>query len=373
MHPTDSPRIQKLAQLLPSKGYDSLAIMPGPNLVYLTGIHLHLSERPVLGFLQPEQPIVWIVPSFEAEKVSEISPTECIFGYTDNEGPSKAFAGAIARLTGIKNCGVEARRLRFLESQHLAQATPSLQLKAADALFAELRMRKDEEELSSMRTAVQIAESALTATLPFISPGKTEREVQAELVRQLFRAGSDPDLPFFPIIASGTNGAKPHASASEKPLEPGKLVTIDWGARYEGYCSDLTRTFAIAGKELPSRLVNAYQAVENGNAAGRKACETSPTGQSIDRAARQTIEAAGFGEYFIHRTGHGLGLEEHEEPDIKEGEESPLLPGTTFTVEPGVYIPDLGGIRIEDDLLITETGSESLTTLPRHLQFLGES
>jgi Xaa-Pro dipeptidase len=218
---------------------------------------------------------------------------------------------------------------------------------------------------------VAIAEAAWAATLPGMRAGVSEAEVASELTVALLRAGSEPELPFFPIVATGPNGAQPHAVPSERRLAPGDLVIVDWGARYEGYCSDLTRTVAVAGAPVPPRLAEAYQAVVAANLAGRAAVRAGVTGAAVDSAARAAIEAAGLGPYFVHRTGHGLGLECHEEPNINAGEKLPLPVGAVFTVEPGVYLPGVGGVRIEDDVAVTAGGGETLTTLGRDLVVVG--
>ena len=179
-------------------------------------------------------------------------------------------------------------------------------------------------------------------------------------------------MPFSPIVATGEHGANPHAVPEDRPLQAGDLVTVDWGATVAGYASDITRCLHVAGAPLHPDLAEAHRIVHAANAAGRAAARPGATGDAVDRATRAVIEDAGLGEYFIHRTGHGLGLETHEEPDMKAGESIPLAPGMTFTVEPGVYIPGLGGCRIEDDVVITADGAESLTTLPREAASVGE-
>jgi Xaa-Pro dipeptidase len=226
-------------------------------------------------------------------------------------------------------------------------------------------------EITAMRRAVHIAQQALEAMLPVVKPGVTEKKLAAELTLQLLRHGSAGELPFAPLVAAGPNAADPHGFASDRPVEPGDVIIFDWGAAIEGYFSDITRTFAIAGAPVDPQLLRAYQAVQAANQAGKEAAQPGATGQAVDRATRAVIEEAGFGPYFVHRTGHGLGMEIHEEPDMKEGSLVPLEPGMTFTVEPGIYLPGVGGVRIEDDVVITQTGSESLTTLPRALATLG--
>jgi Xaa-Pro dipeptidase len=216
-----------------------------------------------------------------------------------------------------------------------------------------------------MREAVAIAQRALQASLPTIRAGVTERELAAELTLQLLRAGSQTDMPFSPIVASGPNSANPHAIPTGRALARGDLLVLDWGATYGGYVSDLTRTLAIG--EIDAELKKIYAVVAEANAAGQAAARPGLPAGDVDRAARRVIEAAGYGEFFIHRTGHGIGMEGHEAPYIYAENKLILAPGMTFTIEPGIYLPGRGGVRIEDNIVITETGSESLSDWSREL------
>ena len=365
-------RIEKLRLQAAQAGLDAVAVIPGPNLIYLTGLSFHLSERPVVAFFPVARAPVLLAPALEEAKSRSASFGQQVFTYTDTDGPGAAFEKALdaLQLAG-KRLGIEGRRIRFLELDLLASSGNAPRTVNADPVFAELRMRKDADEIASMRQAVEIAERALAAARGFIQSGKSEREIASELTIQTLRAGSDAELPFAPIVASGENGANPHGFPTERKLQPGDLVTLDWGATASHYYSDITRTFAVGGADVQPELQRAYELVQAANAAGRAAARPGATGQDVDRAARAVIDAGGLGEYFVHRTGHGLGLEGHEEPDMKEGETMLLEPGMVFTVEPGIYIPGLGGVRIEDDVVITSDGSESLTTLPRELITLG--
>ena len=182
---------------------------------------------------------------------------------------------------------------------------------------------------------------------------------------QLMRHGSNPRLPFFPIVSSGPNSANPHAAPSERKLTVGDLLVIDYGANVNGYFSDITRTFAIGEVDPEYRKI--AEIVLAANQAGHAAAGPGVPASKVDQAAREVIEAAGYGEFFFHRTGHGLGLEGHEEPYIRSDSDLPLAVGNTFTIEPGIYLPDRNGVRIEDDVYITETGCQSFTNLPREL------
>jgi Xaa-Pro dipeptidase len=220
-----------------------------------------------------------------------------------------------------------------------------------------------------MQEAVYIAQKALEETLPEIESGISERELAGKLVVALLANGSDPEMPFSPIVASGPNSANPHAFPTDRQLSKGDMLIIDWGANVGGYFSDLTRTFAVGG--VNEEMSKIAQIVLDANVAARSKAGPGVPAQEIDQAARKVIESAGYGEFFTHRTGHGLGIEGHEEPYIREGNPVPLIPGMTFTIEPGIYLPGKGGVRIEDDVVVTNEGLLSFSDMPRELKILG--
>jgi Xaa-Pro dipeptidase len=265
--------------------------------------------------------------------------------------------------------GVEPGRMRVLELRMLESAAETAQYLSAEECLADLRMRKDQSEIEAMRRAAQIAQQALKEALPKVKAGISERELAAVLTAQLLRAGSDVELPFAPIVSSGPNGANPHALPSERRLQAGDLLVIDWGAAYKGYFSDITRTFAIGDIEDEFRQIAAI--VRQANQAGRAAVKPGTAAHAVDQAARDVIEKAGYGQFFTHRTGHGLGMEAHEAPYMRAGNLQILEAGMTFTIEPGIYLPGRGGVRIEDDVVVTKDGGESLTNMPRELVTLG--
>jgi Xaa-Pro dipeptidase len=363
-------RQAKLATLLSEAQLDSLILNPGPSLVYLTGLHFHLSERPVLLFLIPNDAPVIVLPELELQKLKDL-PYQ-IQGFPYGEDPEtwgNSFQEAIqAANLGNQRNGVEPRQLRLLEYRLLAEAAPNAEFIPAGESVAKLRIYKDEDELSAMRKAVQIAQQALIATLPQVKIGVTEHELATELTLQLFRAGSDPEMPFTPIVSAGPNAANPHATPTERKLTAGDLLVIDWGASHTGYISDITRTFAIGN--VDPEYENIHQIVLQANEAGRSAVRPSIPAEAVDQATRRVIDASGYGKYFTHRTGHGLGMESHEDPYIRDGNRQLLTPGMTFTIEPGIYLPGRNGVRIEDDVVITQTGAESLTDFPREFKQL---
>ena len=361
-------RVNRLTQIIAASNLSAIALVPGPNIVYFTGLHFHLSERPIVVILAPGQTPAIILPALEADKPDSAPFALQKFTYTDEQGPAIAFQHACAalKLNGAR-LGVEGRRMRVLETHYFDEFAPGVKFEMAEALIAQLRSKKDATELADTRQAIDIAQKALLATLPMINLGVSEREIASELMAQMLRGGSS-ELPFLPIVASGPNGSLPHAFVTERKVQLGDLITLDWGANVNGYFSDLTRTFALGA--VDPELKKIYELVKEANAAGCAAAAPGKTGQDVDRASRQVIAAAGYGQYFTHRTGHGLGLEGHEEPDMKEGQTLPLEAGNLFTVEPGIYLPGKGGVRIEDNVVITDTGAEVLTTLARDLMRL---
>lgn len=364
-------RIGKLSSLLQAEGLEALAVETGPNLFYLTGLTFHLMERPTVGLFSTHAPPRLILPELERPKAEGASVAFELFTYGEQEGAS---LGAFqAGLTGMgakgSRIGVEPLQMRFQELNLLQASSPDTAFVSASRVLAGLRMVKDQSEIAAMQRAVEMAQQALSQTVPLIRIGMSERELASELSLQLLRAGSEPETPFSPIIASGPNSALPHAVPSDRTLGARELLILDWGARSEGYISDLTRTFALG--EVSAELGSIHQVVQEANAAGRAVIRPGARCGDVDRAARQVIVSAGYGEFFIHRTGHGIGLEAHEPPYIREAEPTVLEPGMTFTVEPGVYLAGRGGVRVEDNLVVTEDGGISLTSYPRELQVVG--
>jgi Xaa-Pro dipeptidase len=196
----------------------------------------------------------------------------------------------------------------------------------------------------------------------------TEKHIAAILTKLQLEEGAD-SIAFGPIVSAGPNAASPHAIPTERPLQKGDLLVIDWGCYVNGYPSDITRTFAVG--EIEEKLRHVYETVKLANEQGVLASGPDATGDDVDTAAREVIEDSGYGEFFIHRTGHGLGLEVHEPPFMMSGNDTLLVPGNVFTVEPGIYLPGKAGVRIEDDILVTEDGYRSLTTFPRDLITVG--
>ncbi|MBI5842531.1 MAG: aminopeptidase P family protein [Chloroflexi bacterium] len=364
-------RLDKLTASLRTSSLDAVVLNPGPTLKYLTNLNFHLMERPVVLFIAPGRDPVIVLPELEMPKVDLFPYKVQAFAY--GEIPSEwdnAFRSA-AQALGLdgKRIGVEPRQMRLLEFRHVKAGAPEADYPDAADILAGLRLRKDKAEVDAMRHAVKIAQDALTATIPLIKIGMTEKELSGELVMQLLRHGSEPEMPFAPIVSGGPNSANPHASPTERKLQAGDLLVVDWGAAYDSYISDLTRTFAVG--EVDAEYAKIHKIVQEANAAGRAAAQPGVPCANVDKAAREVIEKSGYGAYFTHRTGHGIGMEGHEDPYMRGDNMQILEPGMAFTVEPGIYLPNRNGVRIEDNVVITEDGADCLSDMPREIKVVG--
>ena len=368
--PMNLSRLSRLQDEILENGLDGIALVPGPNMVYISGIHSHLSERPIVLFVPDDDDPAIIIPGLEAMKAEAagIRPDR-IFAWSDEDGYTGAFQQACAHLElSDYLLGVEALHMRVLEFELLKRYAPGLSTTHAEPTLSALRLSKDEDELDAIERAIEVAETAMKRLIPRIQIGQTEKEIAAMLNQELIDAGAD-GISFSPIVSAGPNGASPHAVPTNRPIQSGDLLIIDWGAMVDDYPSDITRTFAVGPISPEMRRI--YEVVKAANAIGRQACGPGASGQEVDEAARGVIDDSGYGEYFIHRTGHGLGLEIHEPPYMMQGNTEGLIAGTVFTVEPGIYLPGVGGVRIEDNIVITAEGSRTMTTFPRDLITVG--
>jgi Xaa-Pro aminopeptidase len=362
-------RLLKIQEALKANGLDWVALLPGTNLFYLTGVGFHSTERTLIGLFSAEGAAQMVIPTLECTKIRDNAPFEITYHtWDDGEGPEKAFLAAVASMgVGDARVGVEALTMRFQEIELFRKHAPEMSLHAADKALASVRSIKDDAELQLLRKAIEISETALAKTLPTVVPGQTEREIANLVKQEILSAGGEPT---FVLVQGGETTTRPHAEGSDRRVAVGEPLLVDWGGAYGGYTADITRTF-VMGSEPDPRLVEIYELVKAANLAGRNACGPGVPAQDVDHATRKVIENGNYGEFFIHRTGHGLGLDFHEDPYIVHGNAAPLEVGNVFTIEPGIYAPGLGGVRIEDDVVITADGVESLTTFDRDLRVVG--
>lgn len=344
-------------------GVDAVAIVPGANMAYFTGLHFHLSERPIIALFQPGGAgLSLIIPELEVPQVAARPDLDArLFVWSDTDGFTAAFQEAVAALQLDRaTLGLDGQTMRVFESMAFRDAGVTSIKDVGTSLLA-IRAIKSPHEVAAIREAIQLSENALYRLLDDVEPGMTERQIAAKLSRLLSEAGSEAES-FGTLVQSGPGSALPHGGVSDRALEYGEFLLIDYGGRKHHYPADITRTFCTG--QPSDEMQRIYDTVLAANQAAIAAIQPGVPCGDIDKAARDVIEKAGYGEYFIHRTGHGLGLEVHELPQIAAGNDEPLQAGMVFTVEPGIYVPGLGGVRIEDNVHVTETGAEVLTQFP---------
>lgn len=271
----------------------------------------------------------------------------------------------ICKQVGIKRLGFE-NSVPFAFFEKLSKY--AVTLKPFDGLIEKLRAVKEAEEISAMKIAIGRAESAFLKTLPYIKKGASEINISRRLDDEAKKLGSKKPA-FETIVASGSNSSMPHARASEKKLSAGDLVVIDWGAEADGYFSDTTRTLLLKGPAIEKKI-EIYNVVLEANLKAIKAVKPGVVAKAIDKSARDVITKAGYGSQFGHGTGHGIGLEVHERPNLSTKSSDIIKQGMIFTVEPGIYLPGTGGVRIEDMVFVTKNGTGVLTSLAKELKII---
>jgi len=355
-------RLQKLVPLMEKEGFDGALISPGTNLYYLTGIKTHESgERLTLLVLNADGRYRLLAPSLYENTLRDFPVTF----WRDGEDPYGKLARILADLDLLNGSLLIEDTMRADWLINILKLG-SFEFHPLSSLVRELRMRKDEREIGMMKHAAEIADRVFDEVLGWDLIGMRERELALK-VELTIRALGD-GISFPPIVASGENAANPHHEPGERRLRKGDLVILDYGARWKGYCSDITRTIALGRPK--ERLVEIYGIVKEAQEKAYRSVREGIPAREIDRVARETIERAGYGVYFTHRTGHGLGLDVHEEPYIGPDGEVVLENGMTFTIEPGIYVPGLGGVRIEDDVVVSNGRGKRLTEADRELVIL---
>ena len=352
---------------------------------HLKQIAAKLPEYGIDAMLLNSEPGEYYAVGFHGEGNVVVTAEKCFY-FTDSryiEAAGNLITGAEIAMTGhsrnyramvqevIDQCHIET--LGFEES-YLSVADYELwdkgltaRLVPAQKLVNSLRAAKDEEEIALMRKAQEITDRAFDEILKFIRPGMTEQEIAAKLQYDMLRFGAEK-MSFDPIVVSGPNGSLPHGIPSSKQVQKGEFITMDFGCKYGGYCSDMTRTVALG--EPTGEMKKVYQTVLEAQLAGIAVTRAGVPGKSIDAAARKVIADAGYGEYFGHGYGHSLGIEIHESPNANTREETLLPVGAVVSAEPGIYLPGKFGVRIEDVTILREDGCEILTKSPKELIIL---
>lgn len=269
---------------------------------------------------------------------------------------------------GIKNLGFESEHVTY-QQYEIFNKQMDVKLVPVSQLVEKIRLIKDAEEIKTIQYAAHIADQTFEHIIKFIRPGVTEKEVANEIEFYMRKLGANCSS-FDIIVASGARSALPHGVASEKVIENGELVTLDYGCYYNGYCSDITRTVAVG--HINDELKKIYEIVYEAQKRGVEGIKPGLTGKEADALTRDYIKEQGYGDYFGHSTGHGLGMEVHEGPTLSVRSNTVLEPGMVVTVEPGIYIAGVGGCRIEDDVFITNSGGQTLTKAPKELIYVGQ-
>ncbi|XWX04242.1 Xaa-Pro peptidase family protein [Aggregatilineales bacterium SYSU G02658] len=355
---------QRVQRFIQSQAVDWFALIPGTNMLYFTGLDYHLGKRPILILFSASRTLA-LVPLLEAGKTREALPHAHLITWTDTEGYAHAMRELIAAagLDRAGMLGVDGYTMRVFEYLALnAAGLPAERIRDVGRDLLLFRAIKTQDEIDAMQQAVRISELALDALRQWVRPGMTEKQIAQRLMEEQRQRGAH-DVAFEPIVLVGPRSALPHGNPGDHTLQEDDILLIDFGCKVDHYPSDITRTFLLG--QVSEQVKAMYDAVYAANAAARAVAAPGVTWGAVDKAARDVIEAAGFGPYFTHRTGHGLGLDGHELPQIASGEDAVLEPGMVFTIEPGIYIPGVGGVRIEDDMVVTTDGVFSLTSYPR--------
>lgn len=354
-------RLAALRRKMQETSADLVAVAPGSHMDWLLGFHPHPDERPCLLLIGPEKE-AFLMPVLNAEGSREM--TDIAFhNWSDDQGPDAALREALAAL-GV----ADARKVVLDETMRadfallLLGAVPGARHDFTTDTLGALRMVKDAEEYDALKMNALIADRAMQVAFAAIAPGKSERDI-ADAVKAYF--AGEGAVPSFWIVGGGPNGAFPHHQSGERRFQEGDAVVIDIGAKKDGYPSDITR-MAVVGRE-PEGYARVHAVVEKAVQAALKAARPGVRAKEVDAAARNVIAEAGYGEYFVHRTGHGIGIDGHEPPYITATSETVLEEGMTFSIEPGIYLPGRFGIRLEEIVILRRDGPEILSSLSRDL------
>ena len=365
---TRRTRIDALRQRMSDVGIDLVALAPSDNLRYVVGFSPVSDERACMLLVTPGSALV-LMPSLNAEQAASEAPELELVTWDDDAGPVAALRGALRRVGGdtARHGGADPE-MRADHLLLLQETTPDTTFVAASVAVGPLRVVKSAEELRALQTAALAADDAVRAAFAACRPGATELEVAEAAAGAFHAAGCEEVL--FTTVAGGPNGAYPHHHTGRRRLEAGDPIVIDIGGRLNGYASDITRMAFVGVPD--ERYLEVHGIVEAAVQAGLAAARPGATCHEVDAAARGVIEDAGFGKWFVHRTGHGLGLSVHEPPWIMRGEDVELRQGMVHSIEPGIYLPGEFGVRLEEIVHVTVEGCERFSGLSRELHVVAQ-
>jgi Xaa-Pro aminopeptidase len=342
-------------------GLDGVLVGPSSDLIFLAGYDAPVLERLTLLVIRPGHDPVLVVPRLERPR-AQASPAGSLLemkSWPDGDDPY-ALVASMLPSDGLLGASDHMWALHLLALQ---RTLPSALFSVASSVLSPLRIRKDPGEVELLARSGRAADETFGRICGEGLGGRPEREVSRSLADGLMANGCESAA--FGIVGSGPNGASPHHEAGDRVIQPGDAVVLDYGGRFGGYCSDMTRTVSVG--EPPAEVKEIHAVVREAQEAAFRAVRPGVPAQEIDRAARGVIQEAGYGDRFIHRTGHGIGLDEHETPYIVEGADERLERGMCFSIEPGIYLEGRFGVRIEDIVTVTQDGARRLNEAPRDL------
>ncbi len=355
-------RLTAVQQRMRDAGVDLLLVGPSSDLYYLLGLAGNPSERLKLLLVSREGQTAMVLPGFEVPLIGHLDVRPEAYPWEETENPIPALRRAVTALGGARRIAV-APQLWSVFLLRIQAALPDAQYIDGGPLLAALRMRKSDHEVSLMRTAGRIADEAYLKLITQPLAGRTELEVLA-MIHDALRAGGMDRLGGG-IVGSGVNGASPHYKTASRKIASGEAIVMDYGGQYKAYSADITRTPHAGPPSAEFRKV--YKVVQDAQQAAVDAVRPGITCEALDRVARDYITSQGYGQQFLHRTGHGIGLDGHEEPYLVQGNPLPVEEGMTFSIEPGVYLPGAFGVRIEDIVVVRADGAERFNTSTRDL------
>ena len=366
----DALRLEQLRQAAAGVGVDAVVLTPAATMTWLLGHDFEAHERLFLLIVPTADAPVAVVPALEEANFRGAAPAVgSVHLWDDADGPENAAAAALKCLGKATRVAVEPLSLRYMEFEHLRRELPKAKIESAEEIVSELRLKKSDEEAALMKRASKIAEAALEFTLRDVKPGRKEIEIASKLSSELLRRGGG-GISFGPIVLSGPKSALPHGVPDEREMQEGEFLLIDFGTSFGGYHCDITRTFVVSGSPT-DRMREVYESVLQANIRGVAASRPGVTYDYVHKNCQANLHARRFRQFMTHRTGHGLGLEIHEPPSVMAGNDDVVEEGAVFTIEPGLYLEGWGGVRIEDNVRVTEQGCELLTSSPRELRILG--
>ncbi|MEM1584334.1 MAG: Xaa-Pro peptidase family protein [Nitrososphaerota archaeon] len=357
-------RIEKIRRLMDDQGIDIVMITSEPNMLYFSGYSAVSLERLIALLInREEEKVSLIVPRLEEKRAEEnckLTDFELI-SYSDTENPINILEKVFYKSRQV-TIGVE-ETIPFKYVYPIISKYVSIRYSLVNDLIYSLRIVKEPEEIEALRKAAEINNRVLLEAIRNIREGLSEKSVMMHIKNYAFEAGADEVS--FALVQSGSHSALPHQEPTDKIIHSGDAVVLDIGIRYRGYYSDLTRTVVCGSPS--TKHVEIFNIVSNAQQNALDAIKEDIKAEDVDLVARRTIESYGYGEYFIHRTGHGIGLEVHEPPFIKVGNTNLLKNGMAFTVEPGIYLPDQFGVRLEDNVIVSRGGYINLASIPKSL------